>query len=162
MLSMTAEEIDARAMRAQELFKQGFNCSQAVFASCADLYGITDETLALRLASSFGGGIGRMRLTCGAACGMFLLAGLESGSATIGDAEGKKRNYAMVQDLAEKFRQENGHLNCSDILGLSTQETAHPDPTPAPRNPEYFRKRPCVEVVGGAVRIFLNSIHKNA
>ena len=74
---MTNEEIESRAARAVDLFKQGFNCSQAVFASCADLYGITDESLALRLAASFGVGMGRMRLVCGAASGMFMLAGLQ-------------------------------------------------------------------------------------
>ena len=77
---MTTEEIEARAQRAQDLFKQGYNCSQAVFAACADLYDIHDEALALRLSASFGGGTGRMRMTCGAANGMFLLAGLHNGS----------------------------------------------------------------------------------
>ena len=81
---MTHEEIEKRVERAKALFKQGFNCSQAVCAACADLYGI-DEPTALRVAASFGGGIGRMRQTCGAACGMFILAGLENGSAIPGD-----------------------------------------------------------------------------
>ena len=101
---MTQQEIDKRVEKAIALFKQGFNCSQAVCAACADLYGM-DEEVALRVAASFGGGIGRMRQTCGAACGMFLLAGLEKGSAVAGDAEGKKQNYALVQSLAEKFKQ---------------------------------------------------------
>ena len=69
---MSNEQIEKRVEKAKELFRQGFNCSQAVFAACADLYGIEDETLALRLSASFGGGIGRMRQTCGAACGMFM------------------------------------------------------------------------------------------
>ena len=90
----TKEEIELRVERAKALFKQGFNCSQAVCAACADIYGI-DEQTALRIAASFGGGIGRMRQTCGAACGMFILAGLENGSATPGDAEGKKQNYTL-------------------------------------------------------------------
>ena len=76
---MKQEEIEKRVEKAKTLFHQGFNCSQAVFAACADIYGIEDETLTLRLAASFGGGIGRMRQTCGAACGMFMLAGLENG-----------------------------------------------------------------------------------
>ena len=92
MQLLTDEQIEARAARAMDLFRQGFNCSQSVFASVADLYGIEDEALALRLSASFGGGIGRRRQTCGAACGMFLLAGLQNGSATAGDAEGKKQN----------------------------------------------------------------------
>ena len=156
---MKKEEIEKRVERAKELFKQGFNCSQSVFAACADLYGIEDEALALRLSASFGGGIGRMRETCGAACGMFMLAGLENGSAKAGDAEGKMQNYALVQDLAAKFRDENGSLRCAELLGIKSQEqgTKTNDPTPAPRTEEYYKKRPCVEMVASAVRIFFEN-----
>ena len=115
---MTNEEIERRSERAKELFRQGFNCSQAVFASCCDLYGIQDEQLALRLAASFGGGIGRMRMTCGAACGMFMLAGLEKGSATPGDQEGKAANYALVQDLAQDFKAQYGSIICAGYWAL--------------------------------------------
>ena len=110
---MTKEDIEVRVARAKELFHQGFNCSQSVFAACADLYGIEDEALALRLSASFGGGIGRMRQTCGAACGMFMLAGLENGSAKPHDTEGKMLNYSLVQNLAAQFKDENGSLICS-------------------------------------------------
>ena len=65
-----------RIEKAVGLFKSGYNCSQSVVAAFADMYGFTEEQ-ALRMSASFGGGIGRMRQTCGAACGMFLLAGLE-------------------------------------------------------------------------------------
>lgn len=156
MKPLTEEEISARVERAKGLFRQGFNCSQSVFVACADLYGIEDETLALRLSASFGGGIGRMRQTCGAACGMFLLAGLENGSATPGDAEGKKNNYALVQRLASAFKAEHGSLICAELLGLVPRKTeVIGDPTPAARTEEYYKKRPCVETVGNAVRIFL-------
>ena len=151
---MTEQEIQMRVERAQELFHQGFNCSQSVFAACADIYGIEDQSLALRLAASFGGGIGRMRQTCGAACGMFLLAGLETGSVKEGDDEGKKRNYAFVQSLAEKFKAENGSLNCSELLGIAPKPQ---EPTPEARTEEYYKKRPCVEMVASAVRIFLEN-----
>ena len=155
---MTNQEIEQRVERAKTLFRQGFNCSQSVFAACADLYGIKDETLALRLAASFGGGIGRMRETCGAACGMFLLAGLENGSAEVGDAEGKKRNYALVQELANQFKAENGSLICSELLGIAPKPQ---EPTPEARTEAYYQKRPCVEMVATAVRIFLSTIdHK--
>ncbi len=166
---MTKTEIEARVVKAQELFKQGFNCSQSVFAACADLYGIEDEALALRLAASFGGGIGRMRLTCGAACGMFMLAGLENGSATAGDADGKKRNYELVQQLAAEFKAQHGSITCSDLLGLTAQRSCSDSgptaqrscsdsgPTPSERTEEYYRKRPCVETVGNAVRIYLTA-----
>lgn len=152
---MTEQEIQKRVERAKELFHQGFNCSQAVFAACADIYGIEDEALALRLAASFGGGIGRMRQTCGAACGMFLLAGLQNGSAIPGDAEGKKNNYTLVQDLAAKFKDENGSLICAELLGIAPKPQT---PTPEARTEAYYQKRPCVEMVASAVRMYLESL----
>ena len=151
---MTSQEIEKRVERAKELFRQGFNCSQAVFAACADIYGM-DEPMALRLAASFGGGIGRMRQTCGAACGMFLLAGLENGSAIPGDAEGKKNNYVFVQDLAAKFKDENGSLICAELLGIAPRPQ---EPTPEARTEAYYKKRPCAEMVASAVKIYLESL----
>ena len=152
---MTNEEIEARAQRATDLFKQGYNCSQAVFASCADLYGITDESLALRLSASFGGGIGRMRMVCGAASGMFMLAGLQNGSSTPHDNEGKMANYAFVQQLAGEFKAQYGSLICAELLGLAPKPQ---DPKPEERTQQYYEKRPCSEMVAEAVRIFLHSL----
>ena len=152
---MIQQEIDQRVERAKALFHEGFNCSQAVFAACADIYGITDESLALRLAASFGGGIGRMRQICGAACGMFMLAGLQNGSFTPGDAEGKKNNYTLVQDLATKFKAENGSLICAELLGIAPKSQ---EPTPEARTAAYYQKRPCAEMVASAVRIYLENL----
>lgn len=151
---MTEQDIQSRVDRAVALFKQGFNCSQSVVAACADIYGM-DEQTALRVAASFGGGIGRMRQTCGAACGMFLLAGLENGSALPGDAEGKKKNYALVQDLAAKFKDENGSLICAELLGITPKPQ---EPTPEARTEAYYKKRPCADMVASAVRIYLESL----
>ena len=151
---MTEQEILNRVEIAKDLFHQGFNCSQAVFAACADIYGI-DEPMALRLAASFGGGIGRMRQTCGAACGMFLLAGLENGSAIPGDAEGKKNNYTYVQHLANKFKDENGSLICAELLGIAPRPQ---EPTPEARTEAYYKKRPCADMVASAVKIYLESL----
>jgi C_GCAxxG_C_C family probable redox protein len=145
---MTNEE---RIQRAVELFKSGYNCSQAVVAAYADLYGFTEEQ-AFRMAASFGGGIGRMRQTCGAACGLFLLAGLETGAVDGADQAGKSRNYEVVQALAEQFRQENGSIICADLLGLNKQApTPH---EPEARTPEYYKKRPCAMMVESAARLF--------
>lgn len=152
---MNELEIEERAQRAVALFKQGYNCSQAVFASCADLYGISDESLALRLSASFGGGMGRMRMVCGAASGMFMLAGLHNGSATPHDNEGKMANYATVQQLAGEFKATYGSLICAELLGLAPKPE---DPKPAERTQQYYEKRPCVEMVAESVRIFLRSI----
>ena len=152
---MKEEEIEVRAQKAQELFKQGYNCAQAVFASCADVYGIEDEQLALRLSASFGGGMGRMRLVCGAASGMFLLAGLHNGSATPHDSEGKMANYAFVQQLAGEFKNQYGSLICAELLGLAPKPE---EPKPAERTPQYYEKRPCSEMIAQAVRIYLRSL----
>lgn len=141
-----------RIQRAVELFKSGYNCSQSVVAAFADLYGFTEEQ-ALRMSASFGGGIGRMRQTCGAACGMFLLAGLDTGAVDAEDRVGKSHNYEVVQQLAEKFRAENGSLICAELLGLSTT-AAHRDTQAEPRTDLYYKKRPCVEMVEIAARIF--------
>ena len=162
---MTEQEIETRAQRAIELFKQGYNCSQAVFASCADIYGVNDEQLALRLSASFGGGMGRMRLVCGAASGMFMLAGLHNGSATPHDNQGKMENYAFVQQLAGNFKAKYGSLICAELLGLapkgSTMEFLPAEalrPKPEERTQQYYEKRPCSEMVAEAVRIYLRSL----
>ena len=162
---MTEQEIETRAQRAMDLFKQGYNCSQAVFASCADIYGIEDQDLALRLSASFGGGMGRMRLVCGAASGMFMLAGLHNGSATPHDNNGKMENYAFVQQLAGDFKAKYGSLICAELLGLapkgSTMEFLPAEalrPKPEERTQQYYEKRPCSEMVAEAVRIYLRSL----
>jgi C_GCAxxG_C_C family probable redox protein len=148
--------MEERIEKAVALFKEGYNCSQSVVAAFADMYGFTQEQ-ALKMAASFGGGIGRMRQTCGAACGMFMLAGLENGSATPHDAQGKMQNYALVQELAADFKQENGSLICSELLGIAPKPQ---NPTPEARTEEYYQKRPCAEMVASAVRIFLTNKSK--
>ena len=123
-----------RVEKAVELFKSGYNCSQSVVAAFADMYGFTQEQ-ALRMSASFGGGIGRMRQTCGAACGMFLLAGLEKGAVDGKDREGKAANYALVQQLAEEFRKRNGSMICAELLGLKKPEGSS---MPEARTEQYY------------------------
>lgn len=146
-----------RIEKAVELFKEGFNCSQAVVGAFADKYGFTREQ-ALRMSASFGGGIGRMRETCGAACGLFMLAGLETGSTEGAYSKGKAANYALVQELAEEFKQRNGALRCADLLGLSKKEPIVS--TPEARTNQYYAKRPCVKMVEEAARIWCEYLEK--
>ena len=129
--------MEDRIKRAVELFKEGFNCSQAVCAAFADMYGYTQEQ-ALQMSASFGGGIGRMRMTCGAACGMFLLAGLHKGCTEGADRAGKEANYKLVQQLADEFSRRNGSLICAELLGLSSQR--HTETQPEQRTAEYLEK----------------------
>ena len=106
-----------------------------------------------------------MRMTCGAANGMFLLAGLHNGSATPHDNQGKMANYALVQELAGTFKNKYGSLICAELLGLAPRGTMMAylpsdmlEAQPAERTEEYYEKRPCSEMVGEAVRIFLKGI----
>ena len=149
--------MEERIEKAVSLFKEGYNCSQSVVAAFADMYGFTQEQ-ALKMAASFGGGIGRMRQTCGAACGLFMLAGLESGCTDGKNREGKEENYRVVQELAEEFRKRNGSLICAELLGLPG--VAPTPPTPEARTAEYYKKRPCVKMVEEAARIFAEYIEK--
>ena len=146
-----------RIEKAVALFKEGFNCSQSVVAAFADMYGFTHEQ-ALRMSASFGGGIGRMRETCGAACGLFMLAGLETGATDGANHEGKAANYKLVQELAEEFKQRNGALRCADLLGLSKKEPVVS--TPEARTNQYYAKRPCVKMVEDAARIWCEYLEK--
>ena len=142
-----------RVNRAVEFFKSGYNCSQSVVAAFADLYGFTEEQ-AFKMAASFGGGIGRMRQTCGAACGMFMLAGLDTGAVEGSDRAGKSHNYAVVQQLAEKFKAENGSMICAELLGLKKTEAEANNPQAEARTKEYYKKRPCAQMVETAARLF--------
>jgi C_GCAxxG_C_C family probable redox protein len=151
--------MEKRIEKAVELFKEGYNCSQSVVAAFADMYGFTNEQ-ALKMSASFGGGIGRMRQTCGAACGLFMLAGLETGCTEGKDREGKENNYKVVQALAEEFRKRNGSLIYAELLGLS--KTAPTPATPEARTAEYYKKRPCVKMVEEAARIWCEYLSTNS
>ena len=144
-------DLEERVDKAVTYFKSGYNCSQSVVAAFADMYGYTEEQ-ALRMAASFGGGIGRMRQTCGAACGMFLLAGLENGATDAKDRDGKAANYALVQQLAGEFSKRNGSLICAELLGLKQPEGSF---IPENRTEQYYQKRPCVKMVEEAARIWV-------
>ena len=142
---------EERIARAVAYFKEGYNCSQSVVAAFADLYGFTHEQ-ALHISASFGGGIGRMRLTCGAVCGMFQLAGLEVAAMEGKDRETKSRNYAIVQELAARFKAENGSITCGELLGL--KQDAPVSNQAEARTAAYYAKLPCPKMVESAARIF--------
>lgn len=136
------------AQIAYDLFKEGYNCSQAVFASFCDLTGIDFET-SLLLSSSLGGGMGRLREVCGAVSGMMLVAGALYGYSNPKDNSSKSEHYKRIQELAYKFREENGSYICRTLLGLDSAS----DPKPEERTSEYYKKRPCAELVRQAAQI---------
>lgn len=151
------KETEERVAKGVAFFKQGYNCSQSVTLAFADWYGVPEGLMA-RISASFGGGIGRMRETCGTASGMFMLAGLEEASEKA-DKEVKARNYAVVQDLAARFKEETGSLICRDLLKGYVKNVSTV-PVPDERTDEYYRKRPCVKMVELAIRIYMAYLQK--
>ena len=139
-MDINAEE---RALRAKEFFQQGYNCAQSVAMAYADLTTL-DEQMVATITASFGGGLGRLREVCGAVSGMAFVASFLSPCPTATDADAKKANYALVQEFAEKFREQNGSIVCRTLLGLDRPKD---EPTPSPRTTEYYKKRPCAELV---------------
>lgn len=138
-----------RVEKAKELFKSGYNCSQAVLGVFCEELGLDFET-AMKIASSFGAGMGRMREVCGTVSGMFMVAGLAFTSASDSPVE-KGEHYKRIQELAKRFKDKNGSIICKELLqGIETTKGV----TPEPRTENYYKKRPCVELVGDSVEIF--------
>ena len=133
---------------AADLFLKDCNCAQAVLVAFEDVTGM-DRTLAAKLSSSFGGGMGRMREVCGAVSGMLMVAGILYGYEDPGEEDfHKKAHYELVQELAGKFREEVGSIICREIL-----DNPPSDPTPSPRTAEYYATRPCARMVMTAAKI---------
>jgi len=152
---MSDEDLEKRVAQAVDNFMAGYGCCQSVVAAFSDLYGL-DETLAKRIAAGFGGGVGRMRMMCGAVSGIVMLVGLDCGQTKGNDLEGKSACYKVVQDLLAKSKEENGSLICAEILGIQGNEKAHSSYVASPRTAEYYKLRPCAAKVESAARIFAN------
>ena len=154
---MTNEELDARVSRAVDYFIAGYGCCQSVVAAFSDLYDL-DETMAKRIAAGFGGGVGRMRMMCGAVSGIVMLVGLDCGQTEGSDREGKSACYKVVQDLLARSKEENGSLICAEILGIKGCEKAQNSYVASARTAEYYKTRPCAAKVESAARIFANHL----
>lgn len=139
--------------KAKELFKQGYNCSQAVLGVFCEELGLDFDT-AMKIASSFGGGMGRMREVCGTVSGMFMAAGLAYSTQDNNKAE----QYKIVQELAKRFKDKNGSIICRELLQGIESSTS---PTPSERTETYYKKRPCIDLVGDSVEIFEEFLKEN-
>ncbi len=144
--------------QAKAFFKEGYNCSQAVALAFCDEIGIERRKL-LRMVSSFGGGMGRLREVCGAVSGMFFVAGALYGYDDPKDTQAKKEHYARIQELAAQFQVETGSIVCRELLGLEGRDHS---PVPSERTAEYYKKRPCQEMVAIAARLMETYIADHA
>lgn len=146
---MDKDELEKRTKQAITFFEEGYNCSQAVFMAYSDIYGIEQETAA-KLATSFGGGMGRLREVCGAVSGMFLVLGLQYPFIDTSDKVAKNNNYRAVQRTANEFKSIMGSYICADLLKLRHQPQ---NPESSERNEAYYTSRPCVRCVALAAEI---------
>lgn len=134
--------------RAEELFRSGYNCAQAVLMAFADVTHL-DDIMAAKLASPFGGGMGQLREACGAFSGALLVMGADDGSADPRDHEARRRVYADVRAYAEKFRDAHGSIVCGELLGV------RPSGGNAAERP---RKQPCSALVHTAADLLADTL----
>lgn len=142
---------------AKQNFMNGYNCSQAVLLAFCEDFGLEKET-ALKISEPFGGGMGRMREVCGTVTGMFMVIGLAMGNDNSKDNTTKKNVYKSVQELAEKFKQDNGSIICRELLGI--QKANKESYVPSERTTEYYKKRPCPELCKYAADILEEYLKK--
>jgi C_GCAxxG_C_C family probable redox protein len=148
--------MSGHVQQAQDLFEQGYNCSQAIFGAFADETGLDLDT-ALKISSSFGGGMGRMREVCGAVSGMLMVAGAKYGYADPQQKAAKDEHYRLIQCLAKQFEERNGTIICRELLG---REAGWDKPNSDERNKDYHNIRPCARFVVDAAWILDEYIAK--
>lgn len=151
-----------KEQKAKEYFLEGYNCCQAVLLAFSDILDIDAETLK-KAGSGFGGGMGRMREVCGTVSAMVMASGFAKPADNPSDKISKTANYALVQELAEEFRKENGSIICGELLGLrpmgaSLSGTTAASPEPSDRTEAYYKKRPCADLVACAAGILARKI----
>ena len=147
----------SRGELAKELFESGYNCSQAVILAFHDKLDLDRETI-LKISSSFGGGMGRLREVCGTVSSMFIIAGLKFGYTEPEDREGKIKHYALIQKLAEEFKNINGSIVCKELLNVKGPQS----PVREERSKEYYRKRPCSNLVKCSAEIIENNLFSDS
>lgn len=140
--------------KAVSYFKSGYNCAQSVFLAFANDFGFEKET-ALKMSSSFGGGMGRLREVCGTVSSMFAIAGLKYGYSSSDDDVAKAKHYELIQSLAEKFKSKFGTYICRELLELPEGADS---PVPSKRTEEYYNSRPCEAFVRYAAEIIENEL----
>lgn len=146
-----------RQEKAAGYFLSGTNCAQAVLMAYTDVLGLTEEQAAM-VAVGHGGGMGRLRLHCGAFSAAVMLAGAIEGPHGA-DKEHRPQTYARVQAIHRRFVEVNGTISCAELLGKAGVPE---NPTPEERTPEYYAKRPCERVIRSACRIIDEMLEENA
>lgn len=138
-----------RGELAKKYFDDGYSCSQAVVLAFSDIISLEKDVI-LKIASSFGGGFGRLREVCGAFSGMSIVVGYLLGYSQT-NGQNKMEHYALIRQLAEEFKVRNGgSIICRELIAGTEKLSSE---NPAERTREYNEKRPCSEIVKNATDI---------
>ena len=140
---------------AEALHLQGFNCSQAVFSTLAEPLGL-DRSTALKIASTFGGGIGRTGETCGAVTGALMALGYQSGFSEP-DPQAKEQVYALAREFMRRFQKRHGALACKALIGI---DLSTPEGLQKAREQAVFKTK-CTQFITGAIEIAYEMLTKN-
>lgn len=149
----------SRREKAMELFLEGYNCTQAVVGAFSDMLPM-DYNMLMKMSSGFGGGMSRLREVCGAVSGMVFVANTLYGYSEPKRPDLKMNHYAQIQSLANEFKDRNGSYICRELLGLDIKGAD--SPVPEERTPEYYKKRPCKELIGDAAEILEEYIKRRS
>jgi len=148
--------VAAKVDLARSLYLSGYNCAQSVFAAFSQEMGLEEKT-ALRMASGMGGGIGGLRMTCGAVSAMAMVLGSLRGYSDAADYEGKKQLYADIQRLHEAFIARHETSNCRELLKASGIVAMA---QPSQRTPEYYKKRPCARYIELCAQLLAEELNR--
>ena len=118
-------EREKMADRAEQLFAEGFHCSQAVLCACGELF--RDEPPSPEVVAAmapFAGGMGSTGRVCGALSGALATIGF-----TLGKTAPKQENhqqmcsisYAMIKRFHE-ITAPHGSINCEDIAQVDWKD----------------------------------------
>ncbi len=141
--------------KAEKLFREGYNCAQAVLIAFEDVTKL-DRTTAAAISSSFGGGLGRMREVCGAVSGAAMVLGIVNGNYNPDDIKAKTGHYHLVQEFAKRFKEKNGSIICRELLkGVSSANGNDPEK----RSESYYKKRPCPIIVSDSADIVADMLN---
>jgi C_GCAxxG_C_C family probable redox protein len=109
--------MNSKEKTAIESFRSGLNCSQSVVASFAEEMSF-DRNLALSISCGFGGGMGRLQETCGAATGAFMVMGIHFCRKYSDNKERKETTYAAIQKFSKEFTVLHGTMNCMELINV--------------------------------------------
>ena len=151
------EKTVSKKEKASELFKNGYNCCQSVFAAFCEDFNIDMQT-GLKLSSSFGGGMGGLRQVCGAVSAMFMIAGLKYGYSKAQDIKLKSQHYKLIQSLTKNFTEKFGSIICKELL-LTNANIKKDVSAPEERTEQYYKVRPCESFVVYAAQLTENMLN---